>query len=87
MDGLNRRKNRPRLHDHTGATSIGIVVDDVVFITGIIAYIMQDDAEKPSLLRAFQHAFRKRTLEHIREQGENIEMHTNPGCLVLTMLA
>src|SRR5260370_38576136 len=75
VDCLNCCKNWLRFHNHAGAASIRVVIDNVMLVGSGVADIMQGDAEQPALLSAFQHACRKWPLEHFREQVENIELH------------
>src|SRR5581483_2980338 len=75
IDGLDGGKDRLWFHDHTCSPAIRVIIDDVMFICGGIANIMQGDAKQPTLLSVFEDAFCQRSLEHAREECKNIKMH------------
>src|SRR6266702_4255731 len=75
IDSLYRGKNRLRLHHHTCATAIRIIINDVGLISSDIANIVQGNAEQSTFLSALEDALSEWPLKHIWKECEDVEMH------------
>src|SRR5579884_1612365 len=72
---FNSGKNWLRFHDHTGTTTVWIVIDDMMFIGGHIPNIMQGNTEQFALLCPFENALSEWPLEHGWKERKNVKMH------------
>jgi len=68
-------EDRLRLHNHTDATTVGVVIDHVMFVGSGIADIVQGKLQQATLLSAFQDTLRKWPLKHTWEKCENVYTH------------
>ena len=74
-DSLYGGKDRFSLHHHPASSAIGRVVGDVMFVSSIVADIVDGDGQATVLLGPFEDALFKRTGKHRGEKCEDIEVH------------
>lgn len=67
-------KERLGLHHHAGPSTIGAVIDRTVYIGGEIARIDKVEMGQSELFRAFHHAFAEKTVQHARENRDDVNI-------------
>ena len=69
-------------HDLPAAAAVGRVVRLVVLVERVIADVGRADAHQPLVLRAADDALAHDRVDHLREQGHNVDPHsTSPSML------
>ena len=74
-EGADTAVDRLTLHDHPGKTAKGIVIDATVLADSIVAQVMQMDFYESFLLGASQNTLLKKTLDQLRDDGDDINTH------------
>jgi hypothetical protein len=60
----------------TWAAAVGLIVGGAMFVGGVIAHVVEENAQEALLLGAAQNAGAKKTGEHFRKQGDYVEFHS-----------
>ena len=66
---LHRFKDGLGLKDHTGSTTIGIVINGMMFIMGIVSNIVNINLNQLLVNSPLENAYAEWVLEHLGEQG------------------
>ena len=75
LQAFNGSENRFRFHHHPLPAAKRRVVDDVVFVRGPIAQVMDTKIDRFIFLRALHHALAQRSAADLRKQGEDVDLH------------
>ena len=74
---LDRRDQRLGPHHHAGAAAVRRVVDAAVLVGREVARVGERDAEEPGRDRLAEEARPEERVEHLREQGDDLEVHVS----------
>ena len=74
-DRLHRAKHRLRQHHHPRPAAVGLVVGRAMPIGRVLAQIPHAHVEQSLLDPARDHALGEERLEHVREDGDEVDAH------------
>ena len=63
------------LKDHPRASAEGVVVGGTMAVVRVVADVVQPDFDQPLLASLADDAFGQGALEHLREEGQDVEAH------------
>ena len=63
------------LHDHAGASPVGIIVDATPFVERIVAQVVEVYLGQTFLLGPGQYRFVDEALEHLGQHGDDVYAH------------
>ena len=72
---LHRGENRLALEQHAGSAAVGLVIDGVMLVGGVIAQLVQRDLRLSAALGASQDRGVERSAQDLGEKGDDVDAH------------
>jgi hypothetical protein len=68
-------ENGGRLEHHSCTAAIWVVIDNTMPVMSIVSNVMNHNVDQIAVAGSFYNALAERALEHVREQGQNVNAH------------
>ncbi len=72
VDGLEQGL---RLEEHPGTTAVAVVINRMVAVLGVVSEVVNAQVQLAIVHGAADHAVAEGAVEHVGEQGEDVDLH------------